>query len=655
MVSTGWYPIWPDDYIFFGQKLTYGYGDLAHQEVPTAVVRDGNRLSQKEDANRVYRAPAYYRSKQMGVAHFNPTAYLAQQEKLTDAQIAANEEYVANHQEDKVVTPREAYPGMTAIDFAGHNGANEANGSYGLGLTAASGTIPQAFYPPLLDDDGLLSIRNCDETPNLLVYAPATERTVQNSYANKQTHDVLAGYFVDPIYNKYYDNSAGYRLVGDNKDDVVGHLVQSDLTATNDHLLVDKEEFNAPIEYTFDSGHLMWYQRKPADQEFVDRSQGWQGISLPFTAELVTTHQKGEITHFYDGSYDYFSKDKNSGKEKGYKDDKKTKVGHEYWLREFIGAKDDDKGITIANFNYPSGTGSETLSKKTVTNTFLWDYYYEGAHNQQDMNKDIYQEYYRNNREYSGYAQLTAAKPYIIGFPGKTYYEFDLSGKWNTDATTDVTRPEDVRTIVKQTITFASATGATVHVSDDEIKLLLTSNNKPTHNGYTFMPSYLKTTLKALQVDADGKPVTSDPTPKSFMLNTTGDAYGAVTWKEETDAREQTVLPFRPYFIDANAVQLARQTRSIVFSQLSPEDQWPKDPRSQQASGTLSARSGRRIIAVTSTLSDTANVHILNTAGQTIAIFDIQPGETVETRVNISGIYVVQSTDGHYTKKMAVK
>jgi len=55
------------------------------------------------------------------------------------------------------------------------------------------------------------------------------------------------------------------------------------------------------------------------------------------------------------------------------------------------------------------------------------------------------------------------------------------------------------------------------------------------------------------------------------------------------------------------------------------------------------------------TMSEVVSVRILNTAGQTIAEFDIQPGETIETRVNISGIYVVQSTDGHYTKKMAVK
>ena len=54
-------------------------------------------------------------------------------------------------------------------------------------------------------------------------------------------------------------------------------------------------------------------------------------------------------------------------------------------------------------------------------------------------------------------------------------------------------------------------------------------------------------------------------------------------------------------------------------------------------------------------MSEVVSVRILNTAGQTIAEFDIQPGETVETRVNLSGVYVVRSDDGHFTKKMSVR
>ena len=34
---------------------------------------------------------------------------------------------------------------------------------------------------------------------------------------------------------------------------------------------------------------------------------------------------------------------------------------------------------------------------------------------------------------------------------------------------------------------------------------------------------------------------------------------------------------------------------------------------------------------------------------------DIKPGETIETRVNLAGVYIVQVSDGKYTKKLAVK
>ena len=283
VVKSSFFPIWPDDYIFFGQKLTYDWAVEAHQEVPTAVVRDGGRLSYGDNANRVYRAPAYYRSKTMGVAHFNPQAYLAQTKKNDPA--------------------TKAYPNMTAIDFKGYNDVYKAE-AYELGLNAGK------FYAPLLDDDGLRGIINCDETQNLLAYAPAKAE-------NKKTYDVLEAYFTEPIYDEHYNNTEGYRLVREAATATVhGHLVQNDLKATNDHLLVDHQDFNAPLAYNFDADHLMWYQRIPTDEEYVDLTKGWQGISVPFTAELVTTNEKGEITHFYSGS----DQSHNST----------TKKGHEY-------------------------------------------------------------------------------------------------------------------------------------------------------------------------------------------------------------------------------------------------------------------------------------------------------------------------------------
>ena len=539
------------------------------------------------------------------MTHFNPHAYLAQKEKLSDEQIEYNEAHPAN-----ATTPRDVYPNMTAIDFKGHNDLD-----YQLGLNG------KWYYAPLLDDDGLLSIQNCDETQNIVVYAPAAD-------ANSKTYSVLNSYFTAPVYSEHYDNSKGYRLVAEaSAASVHGHLVQSSKTTTNDHLLVDYQDFNAPIAYTLGGDKRMWYQRLPLDKEFVDLTKGWQGISIPFTAELVTTETKGEITHFYSGS--------------NIIEGSEAKIGHEYWLREFNEGGETEGKVYKANFKYPNASGGD----KNYTNTFLWDYYYKNTakHDRKDANDDIYQTYYETAHTHKYYPLLTAAKPYIIGFPGQTYYEFDLSGNFEAKNTAVA-----IDKLGKQLITFASNPGISIGVSDDEM-------DGVTKEGYTFKPSYMSQTLKAIRVDANGKRVEGDTTPKSFVINSDGSAYNAVTWNKDTDAKEVTVLPFRPYFIDEAAISSARQTRSILFSQLSSEDMWLQHPQSPQEPGSLSAHAGRRLIAVSSTMNTTVNVHILNTAGQALATFDIEPGETVETRINISGVYVVQSADGSFTKKLAVK
>ena len=584
-----WSPIWPDDYIFFGQKLTYGYNSHAHQEVPTAVVRDGGRLSLTDNANRVYRAPAYYRSKDMGVAYFNPKAYLAQAHKDAPA-VAINEP-------------------MTAIDFAGHYDTTWGMGSISDGFPDGS----PAFYPPLLDDDGLTGIENCDETQNLLVYAPAASG---KGYTNAATHTVLTGYFVDPDYEDYYDNSNGYRLVGISEDVIFGHLVQSDLTATNDHLLVDKQDFNAPIAYDFDSDHRMWYQRTPTKDEYVDRVKGWQGISIPFTAELVTTHQKGEITHFYGGS----TKSANSNE----------KIGHEYWLRELeadvpMTLKPETSNTLVATFNYPSAAGAD----KDYTNTFLWDYYYknESGHHQKDANDDTYlqyRQYYKESHTHQGYSPLTKATPYILGLPGKTYYEFDLSGSFEAK-TTATPNPEK---LAKQTITFASATAEHIGISDDE-----TTGTSETYDGkdYTFKPNYMGKTLEAYPAS----PEASTTYDVNFVLNAAGSSYDLVK------GTPVTAVPFRPYFTGkkTSPASSRKYIESIVFSDTSDGIIEPTE-----GSGKLTIKPGKHKITVISGLRETTHVRITNMSGITLTSFDIEPGETIETPINMPGFYIVNKT-----------
>ncbi|UKK47958.1 hypothetical protein L6475_12195 [Prevotella sp. E9-3] len=574
-----YFPIWPDDYLFFGQKLTYGWAAQAHQSLPSAIARSGGRLAEGEESNHVYRAPAYYRSMTMGVAYFNPDAYLAQ--KNTEG-------------------TKEAYPGMTAIDFNGHHDL-----AWNLGSDGGA-----AFYPPLLVDDGLTGIKNCDETRNLLVYAPA--EAAVSGYANKKTYDVLNSTFTEPVYNSYYDGT-NYRCVAQAPvASVQGHLVQNTLTATNDHLLVDMEDFNAPIAYHFDSDHLMWYQRTPANSEYVDRKKGWQGISVPFTAELVTTDRKGEITHFYSGS---------DNSQNG------TKKGHEYWLREFTAVTEvteKDKTVAKGTFLYPGADPS--AANKTVTNSFLWDYYYknETVHNQQDANADTYlqyRQYYKEPRSYTSYPMLAAAKPYILGLPGKTYYEFDLSGSFEAQNTA-----AHITKLGKQIITLASGKGIGIGVSDGEMAGVTQTESGSKSYTVTFKPSYMNEELES----------------GNYVMNAEGNAYEKLTASKKLSA-------FRPYFTatvtGAGSRRMAPER--IVFDGDNGEE-FEESPETVLDGSIEIFVRGRSIVA-RSHRKEAATIRIVNVAGIVLNDFVIESGQTVETPVRIPGVYMANR------KKLFVK
>ena len=618
--TTYYVPIWPDDYIYFGQTLNYGYVDgSVHQDLPSQINKNNGRLQTDAGGNRVYRAPAYYGSSEMQTAYFNPNAVFARSKKDDETMVA--------------------YKGMTAIDFSGYNDA-----SYQEGLQGGK------FYPPLLDDNGLTSFTNVDLTQNLLAYAP-------DESVNKATHDVLDGYFGDLAYGELDDdngtdaNEANYHRVAPvtvyDEQSVRGHVVfQTGTTysADRDHFLVDKQDFNAPIGYTFIAGagestaHRMWYQRMPDNyvgkmkedkSGFIEKGAGWEGISLPFKAEIVTTDTKGEITHFYNDDYNL--------------------KGHEYWLREFNGGslKEGSTDIFVATFSKPEKSTDD--GSKSYTNTFLWDYYY--SHNERnDVNDDKYPDasykYYSEARFYTDYPRLANGTPYIIGFPGERYYEFDLSGNFEAK-TAQATIPEKLDA---QTITFASVTGATIGVSDTELE-----SHKKTEGDYTFVPNYASETLGSkayiLNADDDDK-------------DNRGSSYNKTT--ATAPATTLTAVPFRPYFMLTSEVpaSAARKTtrgvgesvRSIIFSdeQTQLQGQDKPDPRDKEY-GSLSIYAKRKKIVVESKLHDTTEVRIVNPAGITVATFDIEPGETVETRINNSGVYIVQTSDAHYTKKLVVK
>ena len=571
-------PIWPDDYIYFGQMLTYGYNaSRPHQDQPTHIAKTEGRLPATNLNNRVYRAPAYYRSSEMNVAHFNIWANLAAKsapKSVTDQDL------------------KDAYPNMTAIDFYGHN-----DNTWALGFKSEGFAAP-VFCPPLLDDDeGLLSIVNNGETPNLLVYAPSAE-------TKQSTCDVLAEYFTDPDYATYYTDDV-YRGVGAAPaSSIHGHLVESTLQATCDHLLVDKEDFNAPVAYNFDDSHRMWYQRTP--DRYVDLTKGWESVSLPFTAELVTTHQKGEITHFYSGSRSI--------------DESGTKIGHEYWLREMKGLNTSNEPAT-AVFNYPDASGSET---KTVANTFLWDYYYQDQTvpaDREDANGDKYQQFYNLARTYQKYPLVQKGTPYLVGFPGTTYYEFDLSGNFVAKNTAS---PAPAK-LEPQVITFASKTGESVAISDSELE----DGAVGPYSNYYYKPNYLN-----IEVPENG-----------YIMAADGGSYSKV----EATTADKRLSAFRSYFQTGKAI-----TRSIRFSNIGSQ-MGGDDDADDHLTQYMEFSAKKHAIVVTSHMQNVADVGIYSASGICIGTFDIQPGETIETPIYNSGVYIVRAAGGHYTHKVTIK
>ena len=596
------YPVWPDDYIFFGQALNYNHiAGRTHQDVPTAVNKSDGRIVATTSGNRVYRAPAYFGSKTMGVAHFNTYAVFAPTKK-DDANTLA-------------------YKGMTAIDFTGHDdayGANGAEKAYVKGWD--DNTTKKYFYQPLLDDDGLTDFKNKELTQNLLVY------TGTSTVAATKTNTVVKDYLQEPEFamiNSDYKNVDVH-----DPTDIYGHwvtLADKVYEAQRDHLLVDKQDFNAPIAYDYGSSYRIWYQRMPdnyvepvwsSDPTPVRTTKGWEGVSLPFTADLVTTDDKGEITHFYSGS----EKSKNGTE---------SLIGHEYWLRNFTGIMEEGD-VAKANFTYPDAKTSD--GTKNVTNTFLWDYYYEGvSHGQKDMHNDTYQTYYSGERNYTSYPLLAKATPYLIGFPGGTYYEFDLSGTFDA-STTALNHPVKLEA---QTITFASKQGEHIGVSDDELDGVSKEYDSKT---YTFKPNYMNTTIKAGS--------------KAWTAAADGSRYDKVP----DSGDDVEVVAFRPYFMaPEGSTPAPAMTRNIVFnnigSQLNDKDPEPQDKLLQ----SMEFYAKKHKIGVTSHMHNVADVSIYTASGICVATFDIQPEETIETPINHSGVYIIRAAGGHYTNKVTVK
>ena len=574
-----YYPIWPDDYIFFGQMLTYGYTEnvagRTYQSMPSRINkadRSANNLNQNasnwllredlsENSNRVYRAPAYFGNKTPGIIHYN--SYVVVPAKTSNGS-------------------KNVYPNLTAIDFTAVSDYN--NGDQTGQVIWQNGWNGNVFNKRVLDSTPIIAFRSDGQTRNLLVYSES-----DNDAA------ILRDYFNEPSYAEI---DPDYRNVARVINTVRGHLVMktapNTFQADGDQFLVDKQDFNAPISYSFGTFALndyyhMWYQRMP--ENYVNGSNGgWETVTLPFTAELVTTQDKGEITHFYSGS----------------------QVGHEYWLRRFNTVTQDDKA------QFASLAAGSTA--KTVNNTFLWDYYYYnvngGQNYHKDKNLDTYQTYYDEARTYSDYPLLSAGTPYLIGFPGKTYYEFDLSGQFIPENTANT-----ITDLGAQIITFVSEDATTIQVTDDEYLLNQVTDNS---TGFTFVPTYQTRTVGDDQTDA-------------FLLAT----QGTKLVRNQT----ATTVPFRAYLTGpAQQPSQGAPSRSMTRSALAISYSGDSDQLENVAVDRgLSIYASNMTICIESTLEYPATVTVTSVAGKLLKQFTIQPGTKVTVPVNNRGAYIVNN------------
>ena len=582
-------PLYPYDYLFFGQALTYGHiAGKTHQDVPSPIAKDDDLIDVGDTGNRVYRAPAYFRNSTKSKVYFSPNAVFAK----TDAD------------EDN---PTDIHKGLTAIDFTGYDDAFDKDN--GTAKAYTKNYAGSKFFAPLLDVDEISGLSNYGLTKNLLVYTEAAPTSGDGTTAAEKTAKVVQTSLEEP---DYVQGGTYGEVAAQDGTTVNGHWVYIErglggtptykYWASNDHLLIDKNDFWAPIAYQFDSS-LMWYQRIP--DTYAGINTGWESIVLPFTVETVSTHQKGEITHFYTG------------------DDNNGKIGHEYWLRQYTNIEPGTEAK--ATFSSLPKNEDEDAADKVYNNHYLW----VALHQYLDIKNgetEGQNKYYKTSHTYEGYPLQQQAVPYLIGFPGKTFYEFDLSGEW--------TAPKMPTGFERQVVTFASHTGITIRKSDDD-------RAGVKYDGYTFTPSYLNQELEA--------------GTDNYVMNAEGNRYVKVP----AEGKPTSVLPFRAYFAKSGS----GNTLSIVFSdaegkpEVTPDNGADDNEPStvSEGEGGMTFTPGLGTITTKSTLKEARTVLVYGVGGALVKAFDIKPNSTVVINVPSGLVYAVRTVTGDYSSKLMVR
>jgi len=265
-----------------------------------------------------------------------------------------------------------------------------------------------------------------------------------------------------------------------------------------------------------------------------------------------------------------------------------------------------------------------------------------------------------------------------------TYYEFDLSGKFEAENTAS---PAPDR-LAKQTISFVSNTREHIGVSDDEMD---GTKGKYSGNDYIFKPNYMNQTLEAdknyvLNSDGNAFVQLSDVT-ECYMttgstytfadetafntekakgaLYTDEDGTTALTWgvyntnaesraatyykrtsetpitKNEKNQTTTTLSAFRPYFFTqaSSGSVKGKLPSSIVFSGANG-DEFEQGPESALDGDIEIFARGRNIIT-RSHMTEPVAIRIVNIGGVTVASFVLPAGQTIETPVQAHGAYIV--------------
>lgn len=536
-----------NDYLLFGQNLT---------EIPDAYPSNIASRINALATNRVWRASGFYGTKKDEGYFFNAmTNYMT---------------YVHD-------------PRLTAVDFSCFRDGTINEDSYQTGWSSVSGdptALQKVYYAPTKDTpaDGAedktywgFAIGDEGVTRNLLVYAKAA--TNINTIVSN----------ADDV--KYFAET--------DEADIKSHHVVVTANAASANLLhlVDKENFNAPIEFTASNA---WYIRNPETETgYVESAgQGWESISLPFdvrTATLVT-NDPDNLESGINQYYDYKDEQENSEHKRGTLKERKTSitffyggeaddvvenpniVGHEFWLRGLNGITTDNTLIK-GNFIRPV-TGIDDVDE----------------------------------------AGFKAYKPFVVSFPGSKFYEFDMTG---------------------QSLVFG-ATAAPVKVTDDAVE-----ENKSSIKSGTSVYSYYGA-------------YSNDEVDNKYAIELKSDADDASTVLGEKFVAGKHVYPFRGYMtVGSVSTGGAKAASYADFQEDAPEaiyistlgigleEKGISEPETEEvieSNGMRIYPSGKRIV-VESTYATTVNVYSAN--GKLVRVLDVRPGTSIFSGF-ATGIYVVE-------------